>query len=188
VAYDYWSCRMAAHSGGHYNYWFNNIVGTATDCLVRGWEKEALSLFQQVRKHIGENRFNKISDESNPSQYFVLRLVADSQGQPRTGDGEPLFAALLSHWQTPDADALAPLLLAACDRHTHVAARTDGPLWLADTYYPFEVLAVLRWRLLRGLTNPLLEHPLMSTPLGALPEVSAKFVSNSRNLSEVRTA
>jgi hypothetical protein len=172
VAYDYWSCRMAAHCGGRWNYWFDNIVGTATNCLVLGWEKEALGLFQQVRTHIDEQRFDYINESKNPTQYFLLRLIADSQGKPRTGDGEPLFAALLAHWQTPDADALAPLLLAACDRHTHQAAKTDGPLMLQHTYYPLEALAVLRLRLLRGLTNPLLEHPLMSTPLGALPEVT----------------
>jgi hypothetical protein len=74
--------------------------------------------------------------------------------------GETLFAALLAQWQTPDADALAPLLLAACDRHTHQASKTDEPLKSGDTYYPFEVLAVLRLRLQRGLTNPLLEHSL----------------------------
>jgi hypothetical protein len=172
IAYEYWSCRMAAHCAGPWNYSFNNTVGTATDCLVLGWEEEALGLFRQVRAHIDEKRFNHINESRNPTQYFLLRLIADSQGKPRTGDGEPLFAALLTHWQTPDANALAPLLLAVCDRHTHQAAKTDGPVKLRHTYYPFEVLAVLRLRLQRGLTNPLLEHPLMSTPLGALPEVT----------------
>jgi hypothetical protein len=67
---------------------------------------------------------------------------------------------------------LAPLLLAVCDRHTHQVAKTDGPLNLQHTHYPFEVLAVLRLQLLRGLKNPSLEHLLTSTPLGALPEVT----------------
>ena len=40
------------------------------------------------------------------------------------------------------------------------------------TYYPFETLAVLRLRALHTLTNPPLDHSLMSTPLGALPEVT----------------
>ena len=172
VAYDYWSCRMAAHCGGDWNYPLNNIVGTATDCLVLGWENEASALFEQVRSHFRENRFKNVNDKKNASQYFLVRLIAASQGLPRTGDGEPLFAALLAHWQTRDADALAPLLLALCDRHTHVAATSDGPLHLHDTYYPFEVLAVFRLRQLRGLSNPVLDHPLMSTPIGALPKVT----------------
>jgi hypothetical protein len=130
-----------------------------------------------VRTDINEQRFGNVNESKNSTQYFLLRLIADSQGKPRTGDGEPLFAALLAHWQTPDADALAPLLLAACDRHTHQAAKTDGPLKSQHIYYPFEALAVLRLRLLRGLTNPPLEHPLMSTPLGALPEVT-KFYTD----------
>jgi len=170
VTYDYWFCRMAAHSG--WNYRFNNLVSTATDCLVLGWEKQALGLYQQAHSLIAENRFNNVSEKNNPSAYFLLRLIADWQGQPRNGDGEPLFAALLAHWQTPDADALAPLLVALCDRHTHVAAKSDGPLHLHDTYYPFEVLAVFRLRQLRGLANPVLDHPLMSTPLGELPKVT----------------
>jgi hypothetical protein len=172
VAYEYWSCRMAAHCAGPWNYSFNNIVGTAIDCLVLGWEKEALGLFRQVRANIDEQRFNHINESKNSTQYFLLRLIADSQGKPRTGDGEPLFAALLAHWQTHDADALAPLLLALCDRHTHQAAKSDGPLKQQHTYYPFEVLAVLRLRLLHGLKNPSLAHLLTSTPLGVLPEVT----------------
>jgi hypothetical protein len=43
------------------------------------------------------------------------------------------------------------------------------------TYYPFEILAVLRLRVLHGLKNPPLDHPLMSTPLGALPEVTEPY-------------
>jgi hypothetical protein len=174
VAYDYWSCRMAAHSGGAYDYWFDNVVGTATDCLVLGWEKEAVSLFQQVREHLKENRFSgSPNDKKHAIQYFLLRLVFDWQGWPRQSDGEPLFAALLTHWRTPDANALAPLLLAVCDRHTHQAVSKDADL--GATYYPFEALAVLRLRVLHGLKNPSLDHPLMSTPLGALPEVTEPY-------------
>lgn len=177
VAYDYWSCRMAAHSGGPHDYWFENVVGTATDCLVLGWEKEAVSLFRQVRAHLNEDRFaGTLNDTEYPSQYFLLRLVFDWQGWPRQSDGDPLFAALLAHWRTPEADALAPLLLAACDRHTHQAVSKKQSQGLgASTYYPFEVLAVLRLRVLHGLKNPSLDHPLMSTPLGALPEVTAPY-------------
>jgi hypothetical protein len=173
VAYDYWSCRMAAHSGGPYDYWFDNVVGTATDCLVLGWEKEAVSLFQQVREHLGQNRFRVFNEDNHATQYFLLRLVFDWQGWPRQSDGEPLFAALLAHWRTPDADALAPLLLAVCDRHTHQAVKKDADS--GATYYPVETLAVLRLRVLHGFKNPPLDHPLMSTPLGALPEVTEPY-------------
>lgn len=172
VAYDYWSCRMAAHSGGQYNYWFNKTVCTATDCLVLGWDGEALGLLRQVQTHLAENRFGHTNDKKHASAHFLLHLITDAQSQPPKGGFEPLFAALLAQWQTPDAEALAPLLLALCDRHTHLAAKTDGPLNLFETYYPFEVLAVLRLRLERGLGNPQLDHPLMNTPLAVLPEMT----------------
>jgi hypothetical protein len=98
VAYDYWSCRMAAHSGRPYDYWFDNVVGTATDCLVLGWEKAAVTLFQQVRAHLKQDRFGgTLNDKKHPTQYFPLRLISDWQGWPRQSDGEPLFAALLAH-------------------------------------------------------------------------------------------
>jgi hypothetical protein len=174
VAYDYWFCCMAAHSGER-NYWFNNIVGTAVDCLVLGWEKEAHRLVRQVWAHIDARRFGHITESNSPTQYFLLRLIADSQGEARTGDGEPLFAALLAHWQTPDVEVLAPLILALCDRHTQEAAKTDAWFGMEATYFPFAVLAVLRLRQLRGLKNPTLEHPLLNTPLGTLPPVTKLY-------------
>jgi len=36
-----------------------------------------------------------------------------AQKLPRQANDEPLFTALLAHWQTNDAEALVPLLLAA---------------------------------------------------------------------------
>lgn len=174
VAYNYWSCRMAAHSGGSHDYWFDNVVNTAADCLVLGWEKEATGLFQQVREHLQQNRFSGIvNDKKHPTQYFLQRLVSDWQDWPRQSDGEPLFAALLAHWRTPESDAVAPLLLALCDHHTHQAAKKDVDP--GAIYYPFETLAVLRLRVVHGLEIPPLEHPLMSTPLGALPEVTDPY-------------
>ena len=176
VAYNYWSCRMAAHSGGPYDYWIDSIVGTATDCLVLGWEKEAVSWFRQAREHLKQNRFGIVNEDTYSTQYFLLRLIFDWQGWPRQSDGEPLFAALLAHWRTPDADALAPLMLAVCDRHTHQAVKKDADS--GATYYPFEALAVLRLRVLHGLKIPPLDHPLMSTPLGALPEVTEPYTDD----------
>jgi hypothetical protein len=173
VAYDYWSCRMAAHCGGPWDYWFDNIVATATDCLVLGWQKEAVSLFRQIREHLEQSRFRIFGEDGHSTQYFLLRLACDWQGWPRRSNGEALFAALLAHWRTPDADALAPLMLALCDHHTHEALKQNADL--DATYYPFETLAVLRLRMLHGLKNPALDHPLMCTPLGALPEVTKPY-------------
>ena len=59
------------------------------------------------------------------------------------------------------------------DRHTHQAVKKDADS--GATYYPFETLAVLRLRVLHGLKNPPLDHTLISTPLGALPEVTEPY-------------
>ena len=111
------------------------------------------------------------------TQLFLLRLIADWQGiapppMPRQVDDEPLFAALLAHWRSPDRDALTPLLLAACGRHTHlVMIYKDSPDFGTSgnlVYIPFEILAVLRLRQMHGLINPQLDHPLMATRMGVL--------------------
>jgi hypothetical protein len=40
---------------------------------------------------------------------------------------------------------------------------------------PFEILAVLRVREISGLPNPVLDHPLMTTALGALTPASKPY-------------
>src|SRR5581483_9949146 len=118
------------------------------------------------------------------TQTFVLRLIADWQGWPQHAwpkwvFDEPIFNALIEHWRTPDASALQPLLIAACDRHTHESRSggtakhdiEDDAFW----YDPFEVLTVTKLRQLQGLENPDVDHLLMSTPLGKLPDPVAPY-------------
>jgi hypothetical protein len=74
--------------------------------------------------------------------------------------------------------SIAPPSAAIIICHEAIRPRACIPVYhttglnLQHTHYPFEVLAVLRLRLLRGLKNPSLEHLLTSTPLGDLPEVT----------------
>jgi len=189
VAYGYGSCRMMQHSGG-LQCWILEVANTAACCLALGWTDRAVMLFRQLAEGIARGAFGDYDTKKTKpffqrrTQFFLLRMVAEWQGiplppLPPQADDEPLFSALLSHWRAPDAAALAPLLLAACDRHTHlVLIRKDSPDFHTDgalTYVPFEILAVLRIREILGLPNPALDHPLMATAFGTLPGPSAPY-------------
>jgi hypothetical protein len=75
---------------------------------------------------------------------------------------------------------LTPWLLAACDRHTQ-ESRYDteknshdfGDLRLTRT--PIEILMIFRLRQLEGLTNLVVDHPLMESPFDCLPERQPPF-------------
>jgi hypothetical protein len=188
VAYAYGSCRMMQHCGG-VHCWMFEVANTAACCLALGWTDRAVTLFRQLAEGIARGAFIDYDKKTKPffqrrTQFFLLRMVAQWQDfalppLPPQADDEPLFSALLSHWRSPDAAALAPLLLAACDRHTHlVLIRKESPDFHTSdalTYVPFEILAVLRVREILGVPNPTLDHPLMSTAFGTLPEPSKPF-------------
>jgi hypothetical protein len=115
-----------------------------------------------------------------PIFHFILRILADYLEEPQiTLIGEPLtepiFNALFDLWREPDAGALVDVCLAACDFHTQrCAVEKDGD-WHEFTSWlwsrtPIEILLLFKLRQLIGLPNPQLDHPLMNTPLGKLPE------------------
>jgi hypothetical protein len=188
VAYDYWSCRMLRHSGRRSN-WLLDLTNTMAFCLVLGWADYALTLYHDVAERLERKAFEDYDAGKKPffqrrTQYFILRLIADWQGltappMPPQADDEPLFAALLAQWRSPNVEALVLLLLAACDRHTQlVIVRKDSPDFDTGgelTYLPFEILAVFRLRAMLSLPNPKLDHPLMATTLGALPPVTEPY-------------
>ncbi len=118
-----------------------------------------------------------------PIFQFIFRILADYLNEPpHVLEGEslkdPIFNALFALWREPDADALVPVCLAACDFHTHRCKPGDkthfyefeNGLW---TRTPIEILLLFKLRQLLGLQNPQLDHPLMNTPLGVLPEETA---------------
>lgn len=189
VAYAYWSCRMSWHSGDLEN-WILELANTAGCCLALGWADAAMTLFRQMAEGIERGVFADFDNKKTKpffqrrTQFFLLRMVAQWQSiplpvLPPQADDEPLFCALLAHWRTSDPAVLEPLLLALCDRHTHlVLLSKDSPDFGAFgdlTYIPFEVLAILRVRDILGLSNPVLDHPLMNTALGKLPPVSELY-------------
>jgi hypothetical protein len=187
AAYGYWGYRMNFHRRIG-PFFARNMLYVVADCFVLGWQPAAIDLAQRVYCALDrKDFFADDNDRWSPrTQFFVLRLIADWQGwSARNWDPwvvqEPLFNALLAHWRTPDASALLPLLIAACDRHTH-ESRSGGSgsssYDIADDsywYQPFEVLSVMKLRQLEGLDNPVVGHPLMKTPLGEIPEPTAPY-------------
>jgi hypothetical protein len=116
------------------------------------------------------------------TQHFLLRLVGNWQGWtersgPRCAFDNPLSNSLIEQWSSPDPEHVIPLLLAACDRHTHEARPDINSHWFdlpwRDAWYvPFEVLAFLKLRQINGIVNPeplTLDHPLMKMRLGQPP-------------------
>ena len=150
------------------------------NCLALGWLSDAASLADLTLQGIDQQTFNDASDNygRRRTQFFVLQLINKWQGWPKRdwpdcAADEPIFAALLAEWSSGIETTLVPLLLAACDRHTH-QSRPDTLKQFYDcrqlehTYVPFEILSLLRLRESLGLENPDLNHVLMSTPLGTL--------------------
>lgn len=186
TAYGYWAYRMEFAQEGAVRT-FRNIAYNIANCLVLGWQDWAIDLARRVHRGLDqESFFFDDDDQIHPrTQAFVLRLIADWQGWPQRDwrqwvFDEPIFNALIEHWRTPDPNALRPLLIAACDRHTHESkpggsASGDDISNAAFWYDPFEVLAVMRLRQLQGLPNPVVDHLLMNTVLGKLPEPVAPY-------------
>lgn len=151
------------------------------------WFEQATELAGAMLRNLDIQGFYDAGDYSHRrTQHFVLRLVGSWQGWPERNEpacayDEPLFNALIEHWRTTDLELIQHLLLVACDRHTH-QARPDTSTrhydlsWPDAEYDPFEILSVLRLRETLGLPNPELDHPLMNTPLGKLPEPSEPYM------------
>lgn len=200
ISYAFWAsrinCRFHRHALEQFErgerrqklrmMFLDEMGANIANCIVLGWTDWAINMTQRVHWALDHDLFNDGGDSAHRrTQHFILRLIGRWQDWPeRNGPScafdEPLFNALLDHWATPNADDLAPLLLAACDRHTH-QARPDSNKAYFDMrhsgmdYDPFEVLAVMKLRELHGLPNPVLDHVLMNTPLGRLPAPTAPY-------------
>ena len=148
--------------------------------VIIGCKKEAFNLarlqLRAYRKH-----YYRSLEGYHPIYHFMLRLLADYLGEPPlvlTGAplAEPIFQRLFDLWREPVADTLLPVCLAACDFHTHRwVSMGDGEFTneFSDTlfaYTPIEILLLFKLRQLIGLPNPVVDHPLMRTSLGVLPE------------------
>jgi hypothetical protein len=154
-----------------------DLVYHAAIGMVMGFREHALRL---IRLHVLAHRLELFGyPQFYPAAQTLLRIFADYLGEPElTLKGEALthavYNALAKHWRHPEAEALAPLLLVVCDEHTRRNVRGKPHGDRCDFQYfartPVEILLVFKLREELGLPNPHLDHPLMNTPLGVLPE------------------
>ncbi len=117
--------------------------------------------------------------EHYPVTHFILRLLADYLGEPPLplrGEAlhDPLYNGLFNKWREADTAVLLPLCLAVCHDHTY-RTYPNKPFGMHFEFAewrrtPIEILLLFKLRELLGLSNPLVDHPLMNTALGVLPE------------------
>jgi hypothetical protein len=78
---------------------------------------------------------------------------------------EPLFKALMQHWNDEDTQVLEPLLIQLLNRHTFQASRNNkdgGKDFDGHTeQFPLEVFFIFRLRQWSGLSIPILKHKMM---------------------------
>lgn len=88
-----------------------------------------------------------------------------------------VYRRLLDHWSTADEELLGSLMGEICDCHiyssldlTHKFAEI-----LCLNYIPYEVRLIQKMRQARRLTAATAEHPLLATPLAAIPESKVEW-------------
>lgn len=167
---------------GHFG--FESACRTLAQAYALGWNRDAREFgIWLIAGTLEGYYFDAESDFRNCVNWFYLRLFADFAGLqdiawPANAVTVPEYQALLDRWRQPEGEALLPLLLAACDRHTHEcfnrSANPSKRLDFEDDVvhgWPIEIHLLMRLRAELGLATPMPEHPLMQTGLGRLPEV-----------------
>lgn len=197
VAYRYWACAMALQVQGRVKLGPVHSIPTVIHCILLGWHDQARRLLQGIHAHLatmGILAWDGKTEAQRRTHLFTLRLAdlwnGDAENPFSSKAQDPLFDLLLAHWRHRDPLAIAPLLLAACDRHTHSAvARQDlAELGGSEYWYdPFEIHMALYLRRAQGLENPVLDHPIMNTPLGKLPEAEPQYVESLLDGVKVRS-
>jgi hypothetical protein len=162
------------------------MTKTMAMAFVLGWTSQATHQGYLTHAAIHRTYQLQLSYEQmhRRGHAFMLRLFAAWQGieghnWPAYAYDEPIYEGILERWNVPDPAVLEPWLIAACDRHTH-EARPDTEKVFYDfsdaLREPLEILLLFRLRELIGLTNPVLNHPLMEEPFDRLPSVQPSYV------------
>jgi hypothetical protein len=154
------------------------ICALAAYGFAIGLEKRSLTIARIALSNFHKGLFLR---NDYPIYQFCLGLFSSYMGSSMSafaGEacGEGSLAYLLDNWDVEDADLLAPYCRAACDYHTQRCQGnskngnefyefSDGLWW----YTPFEIFLLFKLREKKGLSNPLLAHPLMQTCLGKIP-------------------
>lgn len=170
VSYKYWRWQVEAHKAGSAD--LDMMTQSLAACLSMGYIQEARLQaallypsrlepahswreFPQLYRWILSIAFSfwNIGGEQE-------RIAADCVDN-RTSEcvaklKEPRLIELFRHWRDPDLTPLKPALHWLCDFYTHEL----GGDWIAARL-PIVILAWFRLREVAGLSNPVIDHPLM---------------------------
>jgi hypothetical protein len=161
---------------------FGEVAWVMANCWLLGWRDAGLRMFGWITRGLDDCFFIDAGTYgTRRAHYFCLRLISsylgreDSRVWPSFASDEPIYRDLLERWCAADPTLLELPVLAACDRHTHQAGPDTNKTFrdfnsYPQMYQPFEVLLLMRLRQWKGLAVPVVEHPLLATPLGKLNE------------------
>ncbi|TVT55153.1 MAG: hypothetical protein FHK82_08995 [Sedimenticola thiotaurini] len=162
---------------------FEDACRLLAQLFALGWNKQAHRYGRWlITSSMAGYYFDSEDYYRNCANWFYLRLFADSVGAsdvdwPPHSKTVPEYEVLLNHWRTDSIDSLLPHLTTACDRHTHECFSRSSDeskrLDFADDVimgWPIEIHMILRLRSELGLANPEIDHQLMQTGLGRMPE------------------
>lgn len=170
ISYKYWRWQVEAHKAGSAN--LKMMTLSLAACLYLGHIQEArLQAVLLYLLRLEEGR----SWRDLPQVYRWVLSIAFSfwniggEQEINVGGGadgrtceddaklkEPLLVVLFRHWRDPDLTPLKPALHWLCDFYTH---ELGG--YFLDARLPISILAWFRLREIAGLSNPVIDHPLM---------------------------
>lgn len=147
--------------------------------LLVGWNAWQHELWDSLLV-VSAEVFDRLLADGTPGAWeervfepFMMRLYEKTRevGLPphvaslRLGPYDGIF----KHWQSPER--LASALSKACDYHCEkMISQGSGEEFYLPPFvlYPVEILAIYKVRERLGLETPVIDHPLMTTPLASL--------------------
>ncbi|MBR8302341.1 hypothetical protein KDW49_16665 [Burkholderia dolosa] len=183
--YEYWRTRIDHYdqidsTRTDYRTSLSRAIETLSACLCAGWIEQAEMLTQEIGILYERKRF--YDAEYYPLYHWLLRVCFDHWNLPFDAWGrpdeekphplsEPVLNELFSHWRDDDLSPMREHILWLCDYYTHRTRRKDWYEFSNShllTRFPALILAWQRLREIRGLENPLIDHPLMQPPYARL--------------------
>ncbi len=109
--------------------------------------------------------------------HFILRIWCAARGVVYPDGDYPRYEVaeeVLRIWNTPDTELLGAWLVQLCNQHTRLSASRDFMDFANEfSHMPVDVLMLFRLREEIGLSNPVVDHPIMKFPWSRLWPVQA---------------
>jgi hypothetical protein len=169
----YWLAHMITHVKDAYSSNDRMYGGTLGMCLLWGYDKEAAAVAAVAEKTFSGNKVFYSTERFIHVFMAALSKKAITGSWPAFTDLIPkdhIYQRLIAAWN--DESAFAQLMLEACDYHIYSIYDDGGNKAneiLAFEFIPFDIRSIEFVRAKEGLPNAQIDHPLMQTPLAAIP-------------------